>query len=449
MKVPARPPDLDGALKLTFDGGRGQAVALASIEMRPLSAAYLSWDKLRFKEPPAGLTVEEWWIATKLARNIILRTIPSLTDIDGTPFRYAIPDEILREVDFINRNASGRIAIDEQVTNPATRDRYITSSLIEEAITSSQLEGAATSRRVAKEMLRSGRQPRDISERMILNNYAAMRRIGELRQEPLSPQLICEIHRLVTDGTLDNPDAAGNVQWNQSERVSVWGDGDQLLHRPPPVEQLTDRMVALCDFANDTTDTAYMPPVLRAVTVHFMMGYDHYFEDGNGRTARAVFYWSMLNQGYWLTEYLTISRILKSAPAQYARSFLLTEQDDGDLTHFLIYQIGVVHRAIRDLHKYLVHKADQLREVQSTLRATPGEFNHRQLALLETALRDESSEFTTRSHASVHGTTIETARQDLTALESKGLLHHRRRGRRFVWVPVPRLADQLGEPGEQ
>jgi Fic family protein len=63
-----------------------------------------------------------------------------------------------------------------------------------------------------------------------------------------------------------------------------------------------------------------------------MLGYEHPFEDGNGRTARALFYWSMLNQGFWLTEFLTVSKILRKAPAKYARSFLYTEQDSNDLT---------------------------------------------------------------------------------------------------------------------
>ena len=83
---------------------------------------------------------------------------------------------------------------------------------MEEAITSSQLEGAATSRRVAKDMLRSGRTPKNRSERMIVNNFRAMQRIRELRATPLSPALICDLHRIVTEGTLDNPEGAGRIQ---------------------------------------------------------------------------------------------------------------------------------------------------------------------------------------------------------------------------------------------
>jgi Fic family protein len=442
MKTPAVPPKLDDLLadatvqQHFFDY---YVAAQASV----MSDPYLPWDKLRHKEPPADMTVEEWWLAVRLARTNAARPLPLLLDKAGTPFSYVLPDEILQAVDQITRSASGRITISEQVTSTSTRDRYLISSLIEEAITSSQLEGAVTSRRVAKEMIQSGRSPRDRSERMILNNYAAMRRIVELHDTPLTPELVCEIHRIVTDGTLDNPDAAGVVQHDDSQRISVWGDGDQLLHRPPPVSELPERLARLCTFANGTVDDAYIPPALRAVAVHFMMGYDHYFEDGNGRTARALFYWVMLREGFWLTEFITISRILKGAPSKYAQSFLLTEDDDGDLTHFFLYQLTVILRAISDLHDYLARKADEISEVQARIKATPGEFNHRQLGLLDHALRNASATYSATSHSRTHRVSDETARQDLRDLTARGLLQQSRVGKRYVWAPVPDLGEIL------
>jgi Fic family protein len=293
------------------------------------------------------------------------RRVAPLLDKSGNPFSYGVPDEVLRLSEEISRWASGNIAVPEQVTNPGTRDRHVVSSLIEESITSSQLEGAATSRQVAKEMIRSGRPPRDRSERMILNNYHAMERVRELRDADFTPEPVCELHRIVTDGTLDDPSAAGRLQSDPDprQRVAVTGDHDQILqlHLPPPVGELPDRLDRLCAFANETSDAAWMQPVLRSLAVHFMVGYDHYFEDGNGRTARALFYWSMLKRGYWLTEFLTISRILNKAPAQYARSYLFTEQDGGDLTYFFLYHLNVIRRAIDDLDAYLARKVRELR----------------------------------------------------------------------------------------
>jgi Fic family protein len=116
------------------------------------------------------------------------------------------------------------------------------------------------------------------------------------------------------------------------------------------------------------------------MTLHFMMGYDHYFEDGNGRTARLLFYWSMLRHVYWLTEFLSISKILTNAPGQYGRSFFYTEQDSGDLTYFFLYHLKVITRAINELDAYLARKVQELRETRVLLSAIPGEYNHRQLA---------------------------------------------------------------------
>ncbi|MGW3015141.1 Fic family protein [Streptomyces longwoodensis] len=402
---------------------------------------YLPWDKLRHKNPPDGLTHEEWWAGIKLARRRVQRTLP-LTDVDGKPFFFALPDVVLKSLEEVSRDASGKITISEQVTNPATRDRYLINSLIEEAINSSQLEGASTSRKVAKEMIRTQRQPRDRDERMIYNNYQAMRMVGELRNQRLTPEMICEIHRVVTDGTLDNPDASGRFQLPDEDRVGVW-NGDMLLHTPPPAVTLPERVQRLCDFANGELDEVYIPPVLRAITVHFMIGYDHPFEDGNGRTARILFYWLMLNQGYWLTEYVAISPILKNAPSKYAHSFLHSEDDENDLTYFHLYQLGVLQRSISQLHDYLFQKAEEVRELQQSIAGAQKIFNHRQIALLNHALKNPGTSVSAQSHMTSHMIVYETARQDLIGLENHGLLQKYKAGRSYVWTPVEDLAQRL------
>jgi len=250
---------------------------------------------------------------------------------------------------------------------------------MEEAIASSQIEGAATTRKVAKEMLRTGRRPRDISETMILNNYRAIMRIGELRDEPLTPEAVLELHRILTDGTLDDPSAAGRLQRPDEERVTVVDPADDtVLHVPPPAEQLPSRLARLCRFANGEPEEPFVHPVVRAIVVHLWLAYDHPFEDGNGRTARALFYWVMAAQGYWLTEYLSISRLLYTARSRYRRSFLLTENDDLDATYFLSFQLGIIVRAIDEMHAHLRAKMDELRQTEELLRRS--DLNHRQLA---------------------------------------------------------------------
>jgi Fic family protein len=179
-----------------------------------------------------------------------------------------------------------------------------------------------------------------------------------------------------------------------------------------------------------------------------MLAYDHPFVDGNGRTARILFYWSMLNQDYWLAEFLPISRLLKKAPGQYTRSFLHTEQDEADLTYFVIYQLRIIQRAIKDLQKYLMHKVAETRRLQESLAAVSGGFNHRQLALLQHAIKNPHAEYTVVSHAGSHNVVPQTARMDLQGLERQGLLVKDARKRGHVWRPASDLMDLL-EPDQR
>jgi Fic family protein len=205
-----------------------------------------------------------------------------------------------------------------RLTTSEMRDRYLISSLIEESITSSQMEGASTTRQVASDMLRSGREPRTKSEWMILNNYRAMEFIRSQREDELTPAVVCELQRILTENTLDDHDDAGRLQRPGDARVNVLDNTDgTTLHTPPRAEELPKRLALLCDFANGKTKTkGYLPPIVRAILLHFMLAYDHPFVDGNGRTARALFYWSMLHQGYGLAEFLSISRVIKRAHGQ-------------------------------------------------------------------------------------------------------------------------------------
>jgi Fic family protein len=410
------------------------------------SDRYLHWDKLRRLDPPPGLTAEQWWLKIKGARAGELRPLP-LTDPAGKPFSYGLLDPMLRRLHYIDQRCSGEVAMDEVVTSERQAGRrFLVNSLMEEAIRSSQLEGATTSRRKAKELLRTGRKPRDRSERMIANNYRALQFMRDEMGKTLTPALVLELHRIVTEGTLKDSSAAGRLQRPGEERVAVFDrDDGKPIHTPPPAEQLPERMRLLCDFANESDDgERFVHPVIRAILLHFWLAYDHPFEDGNGRTARILFFWLMRIRGYWLAEYLPISRFIRKAPAKYARSFVETETDDGDTTYFLIHQLDVIEKAINELHVYLRRKTAEVKNIEKLLHGTEY-LNGRQLALLTDAVRNPDAIYSFDSHAQSHRVSHETARSDLRSLAEAGLLVQTRRGRRHVFEPTPDIASRLKE----
>ncbi len=238
MRLPERAPTFGDMLKdgdLMKDLPRVIARGLGPL----VDGRYMRWDSIRRRTPPVGLSHQQWWLGITLARQPTLREIPLLAS-DGRPFRYSLPDPVLELLHWIDQHAAGELVVSEAIKEPGDRQRYLVNSLIEEAITSSQLEGASATRRVAKEMLRTGRPPRDRAERMIRNNYQAMTVLRDLAAAPLTLGTVFDLHQILTAGTLDNPDAAGRLQRVDEQRVHVEASDGTIAHMPPPAVELPE-----------------------------------------------------------------------------------------------------------------------------------------------------------------------------------------------------------------
>lgn len=443
MKIPLTPPDWTAL----FRRHAGQLDTILSQRLGPeVRGRYEHWDHLRHLTPPAGLNAEQWWLGIKLARHALRKELPLLDKL-GNPFGIALADSLQRRLFLVARDAAGALQGADALPSETMQQRYLVRSLMEEAMTSSQLEGAATTTPVAKEMLRSGRPPRDYGERMIYNNFAAMRELKRWLGAPLTTDTVFEIHRLLTHEALEDPSAAGRFRTDR-EDIVVKDERGRILHVPPRAGELPRRMQALCDFANQADDGEhFIHPVVRAIVVHFMAGYDHPFVDGNGRTARALFYWSMLRSGFWMTEYFSISSILKRAPSQYTRAYLHTETDEGDLSYFVAHQLDVLLKAIDGVHGYIARKQRAQHEAETLLR--PGsklarQLNHRQRALLLNALKHPDKAFTIATHRRTHDIAYDTARSDLLDLVAAKLMRQHKHGKAFVFLAQPDLAARIG-----
>jgi Fic family protein len=445
MRKPETPPLFEDLLKSVRDSSTMMKILDLGQEKPPVSR-YLHWDQLRRYPPPADLTSEEWWLGVKMQRLASLRETP-LTDSTRKPFKFCVPDLVIEKLHDIDCGSGAMINIPAPITNPQTRDQYIIRSRMEEAITSSQLEGAATTREVAKEMIRTGRSPRDKDERMIFNNFSTMQRIMDLKNQPLSTEMVFEIHRRVTDLTLDSPDGAGRFR-KPEEPITVGNQESDVFHQPPPSFELPERLKLMCDFANGLTPANFIHPVVRAIILHFWLAYDHPFIDGNGRTARALFYWEMLRNRYWLFEFISISTVLRRSPIKYGLSFLYTETDGNDLTYFIVAQTKVIASAIQRLHEYIGEKTSELRELEAHLRAL-NLFNHRQVDLIRHALKHPCQHYLIESHKMSHSTSYETARTDLLGLSSRGVLGLIKRGRQMIFTVPKDLEKRIKKLGKE
>lgn len=439
MKIPEKTPNLDTIqVQLTQE-----LVAQLGPVLRKANNEYLCWDDYKSIAMPAGIGPEQAWAILKMYRSLQVKTIP-LTDPKGNAFTYWLPDCVLKDINFIDRHVGGSMLVHDRSVPSEERRRCMVRSLLDEAISSSQIEGASTNRGAAKNMLRTGRRPLDRSERMIFNNYEALQMIKMHLQEPLTAELILALHARLTRDTLEENSWEGRFRAPADRAMHVLDSDDQtVLYEPPDASGIADSMQGLCEFANSDNDE-FVNPVIKAILLHFWLAYVHPFMDGNGPVARALFYWYLLKHRYWGFEYLSVSTAILNDRMQYYRSFLHTERDGNDATYFIVYNLKEIRRAIEMLDEYLREKQQEKKQTYR-LSAKYSSVNPRQRMLLASAFEQPNEIYAIETHANFHAITYQTARTDLLGLENLGLLKMRKDGKKFVFTVVPNLREKLEE----
>ena len=317
----------------------------------------------------------------------------------------------------------------ETIGDASVRAQYRIDQLMEEAISSSLVEGAQiTTRALAKAMIADGRAPRAKGERMIFNNYLAMQRLLELANRDLTLEDLLEIHSILGADALEVDGGEGRLR-TEADNVRVVDvvSGD-VWFTPPPAGQLERRLAAMIAFANSESDKPFVHPLLRAIILHFWLAYLHPFVDGNGRMARALFYWQMLRAKYDFAQYLSISGPIEHSKRSYYRAFVLSETDEGDLTYFLLHQLSVLQRATTTLIEHVTARAARMRDLSRVMTEASG-LNERQQSALAHLLRTTGVSITVMGHANSHGVSYLTARKDLLAMTEAGLLERKRVGK--------------------
>lgn len=371
------------------------------------------WDTIKYKRCPEGCTPQQLWTYVKAAR------VKSMMSVWGKyGITLTLTNQMQRMCHEIDMNWGGSWGTDS-IIGDENKEQYLVGSLMEEAIYSSQMEGAATTRKVAKEMLRKKMKPKDKSQQMIANNYQTIQFIVSHKDALLTPELLLQIHQLMTEHTMQNPQEAGCFRSNNDVVVEN-GITHETVHIPPTYEEIPNFVEDLCRFFNEQDAPQFIHPIIRGIIIHFMVAYVHPFADGNGRTARALFYWYMLKQGYWLTEYLSISRVIAKSKKSYEKAFLYTEADGMDMGYFVAYNMRVLQQSFKQLQDYIKRKQEEKRAANSFLRI--GNINARQAQIIKMFADDSNLVVTIADLQAKFLVSPTTAKADVVGLMNMGLL---------------------------
>ena len=378
-----------------------------------VNANYEYWDKVKYKKLPEGFTPQMLWTNVKASR---LRSTILVWEKYG--INLCITSQMQRLChEFDMKFGSFWEAEDD--TQSAEKRYYLSSSLMEEAIYSSKMEGASTTRIVAKDMLRKKKSPQNKSQQMIANNYNTIQYIVEHKDEPLTEEALLHIHRLMTEKTMDNPEDTGRFRSNDKVVVADMVEGE-VIYTPPSYQEIPEFVESLCDFFNNESPRTFIHPIIRGIIVHFLLAFMHPFVDGNGRTARALFYWYMLKEKYWLTEYMSISRVIAKSKPSYEKSFRYVENDGNDIGYFVAYNLRALDISFQQLTDYIQRKQREKKAATSFMIA--GNINYRQAMILQRIKEEPNTIMTVKDVQEQFSVSSMTARKDLSDLVRQGYL---------------------------
>lgn len=379
-----------------------------------INEEYDYWDKVKYKKPlPEGVTPEMLWSYVKASR---LKQSVMIWDKYG--IKLCVTSQMQRlchEFDML----FGSFWSSENDSQSAERKYYLASSLMEEAIYSSQMEGASTTRVVAKEMLRKNKSPQNKSQQMIVNNYNTIQYITQHRNDPLTEENLLHIHRLMTENTLDDPNNAGRFRTND-EVVVADVVANEIVYTPPTYKEIPEFLDAICYMFNEDNPRIFLHPIIKGIIIHFMLAYMHPFVDGNGRTARALFYWYMLKENYWLTEYMSISRVIAKSKKSYEKTFRCSENDENDIGYFVTYNLRALKISFQQLSDYIQRKQKEKKAANAFMAS--GNVNQRQALILQQFAEDPDLVLTVKEVQSRFSVASMTARKDLSELVQQGYL---------------------------
>lgn len=445
MKIPEQAPSLETILKY-FQDKKLDFSKLFSIKIKDCS--YLSYNDTKYRPIPEELKALGndrliWWAYISWSRLPKFRELP-LSFANGEKFKFFIDNSDLQLIHEMDLKGGGTLGVNGILPNEQERNKYFIGSLIDEAFSSSFIEGAVSTREKAKKLIAEAREPKDKSERMILNNYLTMHKLQTWKDEPLSLGLMRKIHEEIAAGTLP-PEKLGRFRTATDKDIVLGDDFGNTYHTPCPHETIPERLKQLCDFANASEGGAdFIHPIVKAIILHFMLGYIHPFCDGNGRTARALFYWYLLKNDYWIVKFISISKIIMESGNRYYMAFLNTEHDYGDLNYFIKFQLEVFGRAIKSFYDYIERKKNELRDYSSEYEILK-DLNKRQKQIALKIIKKpfENVEITIESHAGLNGISWETSRKDLRNLERKKILTRNKSGKTFIYTPSSQFLSEI------
>lgn len=379
---------------------------------------YVPLEDIKYRLESLGHKQSDWEeLKKKIQSYRKLNSVPLFIKSIEKKFWYFPSDCIQQKINKIEHLGNKIFERIESQSN--LKNEFLGNAAVEEAITSAIYEGANSTRAKAKELIASGRTPSSKDEWMLVNNYQAMKWIKNNSAHDVTKDLILSTHSIVTRNTLERDDI--NFQGKFRNDTVYVGNHQGIIHTQ--IEPALDEAINLA-----IKNKRYLHGLIKGILLHYFIGYIHPFFDGNGRTARTLFYFKCIKNDLKFVELLSISAHLKRGKAnQYERSFDLVKDNELDITYFIDYCLDSLIEAIKKVDE----KVNYLMNV--SVLATHYDLNSNQILLLQRLALNKFLGITAQEHATSISRTREIARRELKDLYDKKFLREEKRSNQLIY----------------
>lgn len=266
---------------------------------------------------------------------------------------------------------------------------YGTKAIEDEIVATSAIESIDFSRDSVRKILK-GYAPKDEEENRILGLKNGFEFISN-KDNKITEENVCKLYMMSIGDFLDDENKLKEGSFYRHDSVYVMSD--KIEHSGISSAKLPGYMSDFVSFANSDDK---INELVKATMLHFYIAYIHPYFDGNGRMARLIHMWYLIQKGYETTLFIPFSNYIEKSRKKYYDAYTLVEENSKlsgvlDITPFLLYFTENVYDKMVENEV----KTNTLEEYNSAL--TQGKITQKEAQLWQFVLSAYSGEaFTTK-----------------------------------------------------
>lgn len=207
----------------------------------------------------------------------------------------------------------------------------------EEIISTAKIESIDYSRDSVRSILK-GYAPKDDAENRILGMKKGFDFIAD-KNNAITEENIYKLYMMAVGDFLEGENKLIDGNKYRHDGVHIQDLAGEVAHTGINHAELPKAMAELVTFINENDG---INELVKAAMIHFYIAYLHPYFDGNGRMARLVHLWYLVQQGFNNTLFIPFSSYIVKSVKKYYEAYSLIEDNQKltgviDVTPFIIY----------------------------------------------------------------------------------------------------------------